>query len=161
MREQDRPPLLVPATSIYSRTDGVAPWQTCIDEVREHAENIEVHGSHIGMGVNPAVVLAVLDRLGQPEGDWRPFAPPPGLRAWYPRPASWHERREATAAADRFRHRPFRGASCPLSGQTRLSTQIAPRRRQSHGWPVATTTISASPPGWPPRWRRSRSGRRC
>ena len=63
LREQDRPPLLVPATSIYSRTDGVAPWQTCIDEVREHAENIEVRGSHIGMGLNPAVVVAVLDRL--------------------------------------------------------------------------------------------------
>ncbi len=53
MREQDRPPLLVPATSIYSRTDGVAPWQTCIDEVREHAENIEVRGSHVGMGAQP------------------------------------------------------------------------------------------------------------
>jgi hypothetical protein len=47
------------------------------------------------MGVNPAVVLAVLDRLGQPEGDWRPFAPPLGLRAWYPRPATWRERRSA------------------------------------------------------------------
>jgi pimeloyl-ACP methyl ester carboxylesterase len=95
MREEDRPPLPVPATSIYSRADGVAAWQTCIDVVREHAENIEVRGSHIGMGLNPAVVLAVLDRLGQPEGDWRPFAPPPGLRAWYPRPADWHERRTA------------------------------------------------------------------
>jgi esterase/lipase len=101
LREQDRPPLLVPATSIYSRSDGVAPWQTCIDEVRERAENIEVYGSHVGMAVNPAVVLAVLDRLSQPEGDWRPFAPPPGLRGWYPRPANWHERRtmSVTAAA--------------------------------------------------------------
>jgi pimeloyl-ACP methyl ester carboxylesterase len=95
MREEDRPPLLVPATSIYSRGDGIAAWQTCIDVVREHAENIEVRGSHIGMGLNPAVVLAVLDRLGQPEGDWRPFAAPPGMRAWYPRPANWHERRSA------------------------------------------------------------------
>jgi pimeloyl-ACP methyl ester carboxylesterase len=99
MREQDRPPLLVPATSIYSRTDGVASWQTCIDGVREHTENIEVRGSHSGMGINPAVVLAVLDRLGQPEGDWRPFAPPPGLRSWYPKPAGWHERRPGRATA--------------------------------------------------------------
>jgi hypothetical protein len=95
MREQDRPPLIVPATSIYSRTDGVAPWQACIDEVREHTENIEVRGSHIGMAINPAVIVAILDRLGQPEGDWRPFAPPVPLRAWYPRPAGWHERRPA------------------------------------------------------------------
>ena len=96
-REEDRPPLLVPATSIYSRADGVAAWQTCIDVVREHAENIEVRGSHIGMGLNPAVIVAVLDRLGQPEGDWRPFAPPPGLRSWYPKPANWRERRSAAA----------------------------------------------------------------
>ncbi len=88
----------MPATSIYSRTDGVAPWQTCIDGVREHAENIEVRGSHIGMGLNPAAVVAVLDRLAQPEGDWRPFAPPPGLRSWYPKPASWQERRPRRAA---------------------------------------------------------------
>jgi len=94
-REEDRPPLTVPATSIYSRTDGVASWRTCIDVVREHAENIEVHGSHIGMALNPAVVVAILDRLAQPEGDWRPFAPPPVLRGWYPRPASWQDRRAA------------------------------------------------------------------
>ena len=97
-REQDRPPLVVPATSIYSRTDGVAPWQACIDTVRETAENIEVRGSHIGMAINPAVLLAILDRLGQPEEDWRPFAPPPGLRAWYPRPVSWHDRRRPAVA---------------------------------------------------------------
>ena len=56
LREQDRPPLQVPASSFYSRTDGVAPWQTCIDVVREHTENIEVRGSHVGMAVNPAIV---------------------------------------------------------------------------------------------------------
>jgi pimeloyl-ACP methyl ester carboxylesterase len=97
LREQDRPPLLVPATSIYSRTDGVAPWQTCIDEVREHAENIEVYGSHVGMGVNPAVLVAVLDRLAQHEDDWRPFAAPLGMRSLYPRPANWHERKPLAA----------------------------------------------------------------
>jgi pimeloyl-ACP methyl ester carboxylesterase len=95
LREEDRPPLLVPSTSIYSRTDGVAPWHTCIDAAREQCENIEVRGSHIGMAVNPAVVLAILDRLGQPAGQWRPFVPPPGLRSWYPRAATWRDRRAA------------------------------------------------------------------
>lgn len=98
VREEDRPPLEVPATSIYSRTDGVAPWHTCIDVVAERAENIEVRGGHLGMTINPAVVIAVLDRLAQPEDDWRPFAPPFGLRTWYPRPASWEERRTPLAA---------------------------------------------------------------
>ncbi len=99
VREEDRPPLEVPATSIYSRTDGVAPWHTCIDVVAEQSENIEVRGSHIGMAINPAVVVAILDRLSQDEDDWRPFAPPPGLRSWYPRPASWQERRTRVRAS--------------------------------------------------------------
>jgi pimeloyl-ACP methyl ester carboxylesterase len=97
LREQDRPPLQVPTTSIYSRTDGVAPWHTCIDVARHQCENIEVRGSHIGMAVNPAVVVAILDRLGQPEDDWRPFAAPPGLRPWYPKAATWRERQRAAA----------------------------------------------------------------
>ena len=88
-REQDRPPLAVPATSIYTRRDGIAPWHLGIDTVGPRRENIEVRGSHVGMGVNPAVVLAVLDRLAQPEDDWHPFRPPWHLTAWYPRPASW------------------------------------------------------------------------
>jgi pimeloyl-ACP methyl ester carboxylesterase len=92
--EQDRVPLAVPATSIYSRSDGVAPWQTCIDIVRKDAENIEVVSSHVGMAVNPAVVLAVLDCLARREDEWRPFEPPAALCAWYPKPASWRERQE-------------------------------------------------------------------
>jgi len=95
LREEDRPPLQVPATSIYSRTDGVASWQTCIDAVGARAENIEVRGSHIGMALNPAVLVAILDRLAQPEDDWRPFSAPAALRAWYPRPTSWRARRPA------------------------------------------------------------------
>jgi esterase/lipase len=90
--EQNRPKLTVPATSIYSRRDGVAQWQTCIDEVGPLAENIEVHGSHAALGMQAAVVYAVLDRLRQPEGEWRPFRPPLAARVWYPRPVTWQPR---------------------------------------------------------------------
>src|SRR3954447_3493069 len=38
--EQDRPALQVPATSVYSRTDGVAAWHTCIDAAGDRCENI-------------------------------------------------------------------------------------------------------------------------
>jgi hypothetical protein len=96
--EHDRPPLGVPATSVYSRTDGIAPWHTCIDADGERCENIEVRGSHIGMAVNPAVIVAVLDRLAQPEGHWRPFVAPPVMRAWYPRATRWHHERPPRAA---------------------------------------------------------------
>ncbi len=89
LAEHERPPLAVPATSIYSRTDGIAPWQTCIDVVGPSSENIEIRGSHVGMAVNPATVFAILDRLAQPEDDWRPFQPPLPIRPWYPRATDW------------------------------------------------------------------------
>ncbi|GAB3867521.1 alpha/beta hydrolase [Nocardioides maradonensis] len=74
VREEERPPLQVPATSIYSRTDGVVPWQTCVDIDRPQAENIEVRASHCGMGVHPEALAAILDRLHQPEDGWTPYA---------------------------------------------------------------------------------------
>src|SRR3981189_3273803 len=58
--------LPVPATSIYSRTDGIVNWQTCLLRPSDTAENIEVHlASHIGFGVNAAALWAVADRLAQ------------------------------------------------------------------------------------------------
>lgn len=85
--------LTMPATSIYTRSDGVVHWAHCIDET-EHiaanprAENVEVRGTHLGMGVNPAVALVVLDRLAQPEDGWTPFERPIALASWYPRSSS-------------------------------------------------------------------------
>jgi pimeloyl-ACP methyl ester carboxylesterase len=87
--ENSPAPLAVPATSIYTRTDGVTSWQLCIDRTGPRAENIEVYGTHTGLGVNPAVILAVLDRLGQPEDDWRPFRPPWWAHCSYPEPETW------------------------------------------------------------------------
>jgi pimeloyl-ACP methyl ester carboxylesterase len=63
----------VPATAIYSRTDGVAVWQVCVEEEGPRTDNIEVHGSHSGLGFNPMVLYAVADRLAQPEDKWMPF----------------------------------------------------------------------------------------
>ena len=66
--------LPVPATSIYSRTDGVVNWRTCILRPSDTAENIEVYlASHIGLGVNAAALWAVADRLAQSEGRFRQF----------------------------------------------------------------------------------------
>ena len=36
-------------------------------------ESIEIQGSHCGLGVNPAALYAIADRLSQPEGEWKPF----------------------------------------------------------------------------------------
>jgi pimeloyl-ACP methyl ester carboxylesterase len=81
-------PLPVPATSIYSRYDGVVAWQACLDLRSPRAENIAVVGSHFGYGHNPAVVWAVADRLAQARGQWAPFQPPAALRPLFPRPDS-------------------------------------------------------------------------
>jgi hypothetical protein len=71
----------VPTTSIYSRSDGVVPWRYSVEHHRALAENIEVEASHLGLGLNPAVLLAVADRLAQAEGAWRPLARD-GWRRW-------------------------------------------------------------------------------
>ena len=39
----------------------------------ETSENIEIHASHIVMGVNPTALYAIADRLAQPEGHWKRF----------------------------------------------------------------------------------------
>lgn len=64
----------VPATSIYSRTDGIVNWRTSLLRPSATAENIEVHlASHVGIGVNPAALWAVADRLAQDEGTFKHF----------------------------------------------------------------------------------------
>jgi pimeloyl-ACP methyl ester carboxylesterase len=66
--------LPVPATSIYSRTDGIVNWRTCLVRPSVTSENIEVHlASHIGLGVNAAALWAVADRLAQSEGEFSQF----------------------------------------------------------------------------------------
>ena len=42
--EDDKPPLSVPATAIYTRTDGVVRWYICIERAGDLRENIEVRG---------------------------------------------------------------------------------------------------------------------
>jgi hypothetical protein len=79
--------LRVPTTAIYTRTDGVVPWRLCVERPGPRRESVEVHGSHIGLGHNPAVLVVVADRLAQPEGSWAPFRPPPHLAALFPSPA--------------------------------------------------------------------------
>lgn len=91
--------LPVPATSIYSRTDGVVRWHACLDVADDQHENVEVYASHGGVGVNPSVLYVVADRLAQAEDGWRRFEPPAGLRGIYPRPASWEHRSDTSPGA--------------------------------------------------------------
>ena len=84
--ERDAEPLTVPATSVYSRLDGIVSWQACLDVPGPRTENIAVFASHLGMGYHPAALYAVADRLAQLEGTWSRFRPPLTMRPAFPRP---------------------------------------------------------------------------
>ena len=103
----------MPSTAIYSRTDGVVQWYTCIERAGEQRENIEVRGSHSGLGWNPAVLMAIADRLAQPEGTWRPFRPPFGSWHLFPRP-------DVYRPPDAVPQRPDRAQRAGLLASTRL-----------------------------------------
>lgn len=79
----------VPTTALYTRGDGVVAWQSTVElSDRYDVENIHVGGAHLGLAFNPRVLVALADRLAQPEGQWRRFDPPfwmkPFYRNWYP-----------------------------------------------------------------------------
>ncbi len=76
--------LRVPATAVYTRSDGIVAWRSCLLEAGTSRENIGVYGSHYGLAHNPTVLHVLADRLAQPEGTWRPFDPGPLLRPLYP-----------------------------------------------------------------------------
>jgi pimeloyl-ACP methyl ester carboxylesterase len=99
--EEDRDPVPVRVTSIYSRTDGVVRWHSCVEAAGPLTENIEVRSTHVGMAVNPGVLFAVIDRLAQPEKDWRPFRAPPGTAQLFPRPQTWRPSSDAVVTASR------------------------------------------------------------
>ena len=46
--------------SIYSRSDGIVDWRSCLDPAAEHAE---IRASHIGMAVNRAGYREIADSL--------------------------------------------------------------------------------------------------
>ena len=66
-------PLPVPSTAIYSRTDGIVAWRSCLEDEGPLRENVAIACSHTGMGFHPAALEVVADRLALPEGAWAPY----------------------------------------------------------------------------------------
>ncbi|MFD5830306.1 esterase/lipase family protein [Lentzea sp. NPDC060358] len=52
----------LPAVSVYSKSDGIVPWELCLDP---SAECVEVRSTHTGMGIDPDVYLALRPRLAE------------------------------------------------------------------------------------------------
>ena len=77
----------VPTTSILTKTDGVVHWRGSVQrrDKNPQTENIEVLASHCGLGFNPSAVIAIADRLQQPEGNWKPFDPRLPQRWMFPK----------------------------------------------------------------------------
>lgn len=57
----------VPITCIYTKTDGLLPWKHCLEAetLRKDIKNIEVFGSHCGMGANASILFTVAHALGE------------------------------------------------------------------------------------------------
>ncbi len=68
-----RTPLQVPTTALYSKTDGIVAWRSCIEEEGAFRENVEVRSSHCGIGHHPAALRVIADRLAQAEDAWTPY----------------------------------------------------------------------------------------
>jgi len=57
----------VPITVVYSRTDGIVHWESCIDRTgSDLVDHAEVMGSHGGMAVSSDVFRIIADRLAMP-----------------------------------------------------------------------------------------------
>lgn len=57
-------PETIPLTSIYTKSDGVVEWTSCVDGTAE--VDVEVNGTHVGLVWNPEVYKIVAERLASP-----------------------------------------------------------------------------------------------
>ena len=63
-------PADIPYIALYSKSDGIVDWRSCLDP---HAEQVEVNASHCGMSVNASVyreVAFALGAFGAEAGAW-------------------------------------------------------------------------------------------
>jgi pimeloyl-ACP methyl ester carboxylesterase len=61
-------PLAVPATSVWSRIDGIVDAAACRDPDAAAADNVEIACAHVLIAQDPAVLRILADRLIQPSG---------------------------------------------------------------------------------------------
>ncbi|MBI1211465.1 MAG: hypothetical protein GC190_08380 [Alphaproteobacteria bacterium] len=65
----ENPP--VPLTAIYSKRDGIVPWEACLTEETPLAQNLEIDSAHTIMGENPRAMRIIAFRLAD-----KPFIEP-------------------------------------------------------------------------------------
>lgn len=66
LAELDRTdPIGVPITAVFTRNDRVVDWRACLDRTSLDVDHVEVGSTHLGMGVDPDVWLAVATALAR------------------------------------------------------------------------------------------------
>ncbi len=75
----------VPSTAIFTKEDGVVNWQHCIErQESDTTQNVQIGGSHFGLGHNPSALYCIADRLSKDINEWERFNPQGMLRYLYP-----------------------------------------------------------------------------
>ena len=107
-------PAPVPTTAIYTKEDGVVPWRLCIEQIENDIhQNIQVRGSHLGLGINPSVLIIIADRLRLNEENWTKFIPSGRIqRQFYPNLSS------SKKTTDNFKNVRHRDQSNTISTQS-------------------------------------------
>jgi pimeloyl-ACP methyl ester carboxylesterase len=57
----------VPSVSLFSKSDGVVAWQSCLEPKHDHSKNIEVKSAHCGFGFAAPVLRVIADTLASPD----------------------------------------------------------------------------------------------
>lgn len=65
----ENPPM--PVTAIYSKRDGIVPWESCLTEETPLAQNLQIDSAHTVMGEDPRAMRIVAFRLAD-----KPFIEP-------------------------------------------------------------------------------------
>lgn len=60
-----RVPPPVPCTAVYTKSDGIVHWRCAMEDPAPNTENVEVRGSHTGLGFNPQVMRVIAERLAR------------------------------------------------------------------------------------------------
>ncbi len=68
--------LQLPCTVIHSKSDGVVAWRAAVQDDAPHTENLEVDGTHLGLGFNLEVLRIIAERLALEPAGRPPKAPP-------------------------------------------------------------------------------------
>ncbi len=73
LKQIHEPPNGIPLTCIYTRQDGIVPWEACLEVENTYRQNVQVFGSHLGIAHNFSVLRIIIDRLQHSKEDWRKF----------------------------------------------------------------------------------------